>query len=79
MPSNFHKNIVLVVIIAIPFLVIWNLRTFESSFEKIIKDVENIGKAEKEQTKGDQVEKNPLDGCVYVYLDMGTNIGQQIR
>ena len=22
---------------------------------------------------------NPLDGCVYVYLDMGTNIGVQIR
>ena len=23
--------------------------------------------------------KNPLDGCVYVYLDMGTNTGLQIR
>ena len=22
---------------------------------------------------------NPLDGCVYLYLDMGTNIGVQIR
>ena len=22
---------------------------------------------------------NPLDGCVYVYLDMGTNVGVQIR
>ena len=22
---------------------------------------------------------NPLDGCVFVYLDMGTNIGLQIR
>ena len=22
---------------------------------------------------------NPLDGCVYVYLDIGTNIGVQIR
>ena len=22
---------------------------------------------------------NPLDGCVFVYLDMGTNTGQQIR
>ena len=25
------------------------------------------------------VESNPLDGCVYLYLDMGTNIGVQIR
>ena len=24
-------------------------------------------------------QSNPLDGCVYVYLDMGTNIGVQIR
>ena len=23
--------------------------------------------------------KNPLDGCVHVYLDMGTNYGHQIR
>ena len=22
---------------------------------------------------------NPLDGCLYVYLDMGTNVGVQIR
>ena len=22
---------------------------------------------------------NPLDGCVYLYLDMGTNVGVQIR
>ena len=26
-----------------------------------------------------QVHDNPLDGCQYVYLDMGTNIGVQIR
>ena len=25
------------------------------------------------------VPSNPLDGCVYVYLDMGTNVGVQIR
>ena len=23
--------------------------------------------------------RNPLDGCRYVYLDMGTNVGVQIR
>ena len=23
--------------------------------------------------------RNPLDGCLYVYLDMGTNVGVQIR
>ena len=27
----------------------------------------------------ENVEDNPLDGCQYVYLDMGTNIGVQIR
>merc|ERR1711994_134191 len=26
-----------------------------------------------------QKTKNPLDGCTFVYLDMGTNIGVQIR
>ena len=25
------------------------------------------------------VPSNPLDGCVYVYLDMGTSVGVQIR
>ena len=25
------------------------------------------------------VGENPLDGCTFVYLDMGTNIGVQIR
>ena len=24
-------------------------------------------------------DRNPLDGCTFVYLDMGTNIGVQIR
>ena len=27
----------------------------------------------------DHLVNNPLDGCVFVYLDMGTNTGQQIR
>ena len=29
--------------------------------------------------RGDKRGINPLDGCTYVYLDMGTNIGVQIR
>lgn len=78
MPSSIHKNVLLVIVIAVPFLVIWNLRTFELSYEKLIQDVGNIGKVDKSESN-DNVEENPLDGCSYVYLDMGTNIGQQIR
>ena len=31
------------------------------------------------ETQVTSVPYNPLDGCVYVYLDMGTNVGVQIR
>ena len=32
-----------------------------------------------QQLQQQQEPPNPLDGCLYVYLDMGTNVGVQIR
>ena len=29
--------------------------------------------------ENNDVGENPLDGCTFVYLDMGTNVGVQIR
>ena len=61
-----EKHIVLAIIIAIPFLYILCLKSF---------NVNNH-----ERSTGPRIaEENPLDGCVNVYLDMGSNIGVQIR
>ena len=43
-----------------------------------IYDVQNIAELLFYLRKNEHA-KNPLDGCVHVYLDMGTNNGHQIR
>ena len=61
-----QKHIVLSIIITVPFIYVLCLKSFR---------VNNH-----ERSSGKIIaEKNPLDGCVNVYLDMGSNIGVQIR
>ena len=74
--TNYYIQFIsLCILIFIFFTIIFN------NFKIINIELDGIRRFPNDNSKENVSVKdtNPLDGCVYVYLDMGTNVGVQIR